>query len=61
MAKGRTAREGHERHLCALAGAGVFEGASEAAKELVRSPRFVCRHCGRAASSAESLCEPEEI
>jgi hypothetical protein len=25
---------------------------------LVNDPRFVCRHCGRAANKKKNLCEP---
>jgi len=61
MAKSRKACEGHENHVCALAESGFIGRDLEAFRELVREPRFVCRHCGRVAKSALSLCEPEEI
>jgi hypothetical protein len=61
MAKIRKTREGHENHICALAEGGSIGRDLEGFKELVGEPRFVCRRCGRAAKSAESLCEPEGI
>ncbi len=61
MARTREMREGHERHICALAEGGSIERDLEGFKELVAEPHFVCRRCGRAAKSAESLCEPEII
>jgi hypothetical protein len=33
----------------------------EELKALVKNSLFVCRSCGRAASSEESLCRPEWI
>jgi hypothetical protein len=61
MAKPREACEGHEKHICALAEGGSIKRDPEGFKKLVGKPRFVCRRCGRAANSAESLCEPEKI
>lgn len=29
--------------------------------QLIDQPRFVCRHCGRAANKKKSLCEPKKI
>jgi hypothetical protein len=29
--------------------------------ELVKSPKFVCEKCGRAAQHRENLCEPRKI
>lgn len=61
MAKTGKACEGHENHICALAEGGSIGRDLEGFKKLVEEPRFVCRRCGRAANSAESLCEPEKI
>ena len=33
----------------------------EALKEIVRSPRFVCRKCGRAAAEKRCLCKPAKL
>ena len=61
MAKNGKTCEGHEHHLCALSESGFLARDQEGFKELVRQPRYVCRHCGRVAKSAGMLCEPEEI
>ncbi|MFQ5420677.1 MAG: hypothetical protein ACE5EY_10000 [Anaerolineae bacterium] len=33
----------------------------EAYAELVREPRFVCTHCGRAAHKKKHLCHPKKM
>jgi hypothetical protein len=61
MGKKEDLCSGHEKHLCALAGNGLAERDLENFKALVRTPRYVCRRCGRVANALGSLCEPEEI
>lgn len=45
-------------HLCRVASR---QGDSEKLRRLVRGARFVCRTCGRAARSADSLCKPASL
>ena len=47
---------GHSNHLCELADNGVMT--LNQMKTLVKDGKFICRKCGRAAVSEESLCEP---
>ncbi len=61
MAKIRMLHPFHERHLCFLQNIGLLESSSEAYKKLIRSPKFVCRQCGRAAVRAKNLYEPERL
>ncbi len=61
MAKIRMLHPFHERHLCFLQNIGLLESSSEACKKLIRSPKFVCRQCGRAAVRAKNLYEPERL
>lgn len=49
--------KGHEEHLCFLNNLGLFDRI----KDRVREPAFICRKCGRAASKASFLCEPEKL
>ncbi len=48
----------HERHLCRKIENGV---ALEDYKKLVTGAKWVCRQCGRAAASAQSLCDPVSL
>jgi hypothetical protein len=47
---------GHKHHLCAMVQRG--DHTLEQIKDLVRDPKFMCKHCGRAAKDAANLCEP---
>ncbi len=61
MAKSDKPHAGHEGHLCCLQEKGFIDVNLEGYMELVRTPGFVCRKCGRVAKSADSLCDPEQI
>jgi DNA-directed RNA polymerase subunit RPC12/RpoP len=52
----RSPHVGHKHHLCAMAESG--DVGLEQMKDLVRNPKFMCKRCGRAAKSADNLCEP---
>jgi len=52
---------GHEAHLCVAEATGFITNNLDAYKEYVRSPRYVCKNCGRAAKSAENLCDPDAL
>ena len=49
--------KGHEEHACLLANLGLFAKL----KERARDPQFICGKCGRVASSAAYLCQPEKL
>ncbi len=49
--------EGHEEHLCEL----VAKRRMAEVARLSKGAQFVCHICGRAAASAENLCEPVEL
>jgi hypothetical protein len=40
---------------------GFVKNNTEEYKKYVRNPEFVCKNCGRAANSADYLCEPEKL
>lgn len=46
---------GHEKHLCSKVAVGTTINEYNV---LVRNPKFLCKHCGRAAAKAENLCDP---
>lgn len=48
---------GHANHLCELVSKRQMAKVARAAKDA----KFICHICGRAASNADSLCEPVEI
>ena len=52
---------GHEAHLCVASAIGYNKSNFDQYKEYVRDPKFVCKHCGRAAAKAENLCEPDAL
>jgi hypothetical protein len=52
---------GHESHLCVASAVGFVKNNTEEYKKYVRNPEFVCKNCGRAANSADYLCEPEKL
>ena len=61
MAKPIVARlphAGHEKHLCYLVNIKV--DLSEI-KKIVKDGKFVCKDCGRVASSKDYLCNPEKL
>lgn len=60
MSENRMPHKGHEHHLCYLQNIGYIRSQLEDFKALVEDSRFVCTHCGRAAASEVSLCQPEE-
>jgi hypothetical protein len=47
---------GHRNHLCDMAEKGQLS--LEQMKALAKDPKFICKKCGRAAHSADNLCEP---
>ena len=53
--------ERHKEHLCYFVSQGFHLSDEEEYKWLVESPQFKCRHCGRAAKCAESLCKPVDL
>ncbi|MHC4131934.1 MAG: hypothetical protein ACYSSP_03950 [Planctomycetota bacterium] len=52
---------GHTCHLCYLINLDFHKYNLEDYKYLVRNPKFICKACGRTASSEKNLCEPEEL
>ena len=48
----------HEQHLCLLEN---VQTNLEDIKKLVRSPKFICKACGRTAASDKNLCDPESL
>jgi hypothetical protein len=61
MNETRMPHPNHEKHLCYLENIGYLDSYPEAYKELVRDAKYMCRVCGRAAASKESLCAPERL
>jgi hypothetical protein len=51
----------HDEHLCYLVNMGYLDNSFEDYKELVKNPKFICKHCGRGADSEENLCKPQKI
>lgn len=52
-----TSHAGHAQHLCEL----VANRKMDMVAELSQGAKYICNICGRAAASAENLCEPVEI
>ncbi len=50
--------ESHSKHLCYIVSQGFHLSNVEEYKALVKDAEFECRHCGRLAKNADSLCEP---
>jgi hypothetical protein len=51
----------HEIHLCYLANLGYQMQNTKEYKSLVREPKFMCKHCGRAAADKKNLCVPVKL
>ena len=51
----------HEEHLCLLENVGYLKSSLEDYKSLVRTPKFICKSCGRAAADQKNLCDPERL
>jgi hypothetical protein len=52
-------KPGHEKHLCKMV---VGDQADiEDIKPLVRNAKYICASCGRAAASADNLCNPVSL
>ena len=47
----------HTCHICALS----EKQSIKEIKPLVDNPKFICFNCGRAANSAQNLCNPEPL
>jgi len=52
---------GHEAHLCVASAIGFVGNNLEEYKKFVKDAKYVCKHCGRVAVSADNLCEPTEL
>ena len=52
---------GHEAHLCMAKATGFIANNLDEYKDYVRSAKFVCKNCGRAAASEGNLCEPDAL
>ena len=70
MARIQLPHPGHAEHLCFLENIGYLRSPEnlemgidhkEEFKRLVKSPKFFCKKCGRAAAKKENLCEPEKL
>jgi hypothetical protein len=61
MAKVKMPHVGHDKHLCYLRNVGYLESHLKEYKELVREANYVCKVCGRVATSSGSLCKPVKI
>ena len=48
----------HDNHLCHLHTSGLSKTKPDQYARLVKEPKFVCKSCGRVATSKENLCEP---
>ncbi|TFG46449.1 MAG: hypothetical protein E4H40_07350 [Candidatus Brocadiia bacterium] len=53
--------DSHNCHLCYMVSQGFHLTDEKEYKALVRSPKFKCMHCGRAANSEGNLCEPVKL
>ncbi|MFC1676271.1 hypothetical protein ACFL3G_04305 [Planctomycetota bacterium] len=51
----------HEIHLCYLANLGYQAQETEEFRSLVRNPKYICKHCGRAAGDKHNLCVPDKL
>lgn len=51
----------HDKHLCYLVNLQFQFGNEQDYKLLIREPKYYCKNCGRAAASAENLCNPVKL
>jgi len=51
----------HDQHLCYLENMGYLQNYFNDYKELVLSARYICKKCGRTASSETNLCDSEKL
>jgi len=51
----------HTKHLCYMVSQGFNLSDEAEYEELIKNPKFKCRHCGRAANSEDNLCEPAKL
>ena len=51
----------HDEHLCYLVNMGYTKSNFGDYKVRVKGAKFVCKTCGRAANSRESLCQPQKL
>ena len=52
-----TSHTGHANHMCEL----TAKRQMDKVATLAKGAKFVCHICGRAAASADNVCEPVEI
>ncbi|MCW4032006.1 MAG: hypothetical protein NWF08_01255 [Candidatus Bathyarchaeota archaeon] len=50
--------EGHEKHLCKI-WSDTYE--VNKVRDIVKTPNFICKICGRVAEKEENLCYPIEL
>jgi hypothetical protein len=50
-----------KKSLCELVEAGYLSDQPQVYKKLVKKPKYICKHCGRAARKKRNLCRPEKI
>jgi len=51
----------HQNHLCRLYDSKLHKTDPGGYAHLVKDPQYVCKSCGRVASSRNNLCEPIEL
>jgi hypothetical protein len=61
MTEPKMPHPGHGKHLCYLNNLGFQNSNEEEYKELVKNPEYLCKNCGRVASSQDNLCKPVKL
>jgi hypothetical protein len=61
MAEAKMPHAGHEEHLCYLQNVGFLLNNFDDYKALVKDGKYICKACGRVASSEKNLCVPEKL
>ena len=61
MAKVAQPHAGHTGHLCYLVNMGALGTSFSGYKTLVKDAKWICRSCGRSATSPKNLCNPKKL
>lgn len=61
MTEQKMPHPGHGKHLCYLNNLGFQNSNEKEYKQLVKNPQFLCKNCGRVATSQDNLCKPVKL